>query len=96
MNGNKFKANTVLAIKLARAVYYMLRTGTGFDPERLVRPLTTKQSDPGAGQPGRLTGRNAARASASQPLVNGTPNPPGCHEAAGPVKQSHGAGRPAL
>jgi len=28
--GNKFKANTVLAIKLARAVYYMLRTGTGF------------------------------------------------------------------
>lgn len=96
MNGNKFKANTVLAIKLARAVYYMLRTGTGFDPERLVRPLTTKQSDPGAGQPGRLTGRKAARASEPQPAVNGNPNPPGCHEAAGPVKQSHGAGSPAL
>jgi transposase len=39
MNGNKFKANTVLAIKLARAVYYMLRTGTVFDPARLVAAL---------------------------------------------------------
>mgnify|MGYP003379057409 FL=1 len=84
MNGNKFKANTVLAIKLARAVYYMLRTGTGFDPERLVTQLTHKQSDPGAGQPGRLTGRKTARASSEpQPAVNGTLNPPGCHEAAG-------------
>ena len=26
MNGNKFKANTVLAIKLARAVYFMLKS----------------------------------------------------------------------
>jgi len=32
---NKFKANTVLAIKLARAVYYMLKNKTAFDPERL-------------------------------------------------------------
>lgn len=39
MNGNKFKANTVLAIKLARAVYYMLRTGSVFDPARLVAAL---------------------------------------------------------
>jgi transposase len=38
--GNKFKANTVLAIKLARAVYFMLRKGTGFDQERLVASLT--------------------------------------------------------
>ncbi len=82
MNGNKFKANTVLAIKLARAVYYMLRTGTAFDPERLVTQLTTKHSDPGAGQPGRLTGRKPSRASTSQPLVNGTPNPRSCAEAA--------------
>ena len=36
MNGNKFKANTVLAIKLARAVYYMLKNHTVFDPQRLV------------------------------------------------------------
>ena len=38
-NGNKFKANTVLAIKLARAVYYMLREHTVFDPDRLVAAL---------------------------------------------------------
>ena len=36
MGGNKFKANTVLAIKLARAVYFMLKNKTVFDPERLV------------------------------------------------------------
>jgi transposase len=41
MGGNKFKANTVLAIKLARAVYYMLKNKTVFDPERLVATLTT-------------------------------------------------------
>ena len=40
MQGNKFKANTVLAIKLARAVYYMLRSHTVFDPERLVMALS--------------------------------------------------------
>ena len=39
MGGNKFKANTVLAIKLARAVYFMLRGHTVFDPDRLVAAL---------------------------------------------------------
>ena len=39
MAGNKFKANTVLAIKLARAVYFMLKNKTIFDPERLVAAL---------------------------------------------------------
>jgi transposase len=39
MNGNKFKANTVVAIKLARAVYYMLKGKTVFDPDRLVAAL---------------------------------------------------------
>ena len=32
----KFKANGILAAKLARAVYFMLRDGTGFDLEKLV------------------------------------------------------------
>jgi transposase len=40
MNGNKFKANTVVAIKLARAVYFMLRSKTVFDPDRLVAALS--------------------------------------------------------
>ena len=35
----KFKANTVLAIKLARAVYFMLQSKTVFDPQRLVASL---------------------------------------------------------
>ena len=39
-NGNKFKANTVLAIKLARAVYFMLKNKTVFDPQRLVAGLS--------------------------------------------------------
>jgi len=39
MNGNKFKANTVVAIKLARAVYFMLKNKTVFDPDRLVAAL---------------------------------------------------------
>jgi hypothetical protein len=39
MNGNKFKSNTVVAIKLARAVYFMLKNKTVFDPERLVASL---------------------------------------------------------
>ena len=38
-NGNKFKANTVLAIKLARAAYFMLKNKTVFDPERLTAVL---------------------------------------------------------
>jgi diguanylate cyclase (GGDEF)-like protein len=40
MNGNKFKANTVVAIKLARAVYFMLKNRTVFDPDRLVAALS--------------------------------------------------------
>jgi transposase len=39
MGGNKFKANTVVAIKLARAVYFMLKNQTVFDPDRLVAAL---------------------------------------------------------
>ena len=39
MGGNKFNANTVLAIKIARAVYFMLKNKTVFDPERLVAVL---------------------------------------------------------
>jgi transposase len=39
MNGNHFKANTVLAIKLARTVYYMLKNHTVFDPQRLAAAL---------------------------------------------------------
>jgi transposase len=77
--GNKFKANTVLAIKLGRAVYYMLRDGTGFDPERLATQLSKKRSDPGARHPARLTGRQSPRhPDASQPQVTGTPSPAGC------------------
>lgn len=40
MGGNKFKANTVVAIKIARAVYFMLKNKTVFDPERLIMALT--------------------------------------------------------
>ena len=32
----KHKANAILAVKLARAVYFMLRQGRGFDVERLI------------------------------------------------------------
>ncbi len=39
LNGNKFKTNTVLAIKLARAAYFMLKNHTVFDPERLTAAL---------------------------------------------------------
>ncbi len=39
MGGNKFKANTILAIKLGRAVYFMLKNKTVFDPQRLVATL---------------------------------------------------------
>jgi transposase len=42
MGGNKIKANTVVAIKLARAVYFMLKNKTVFDPERLVAALAKK------------------------------------------------------
>jgi hypothetical protein len=40
MGGNKFKANTVVAIKLARAVYFMLKNKTVFDAERLTQALS--------------------------------------------------------
>jgi len=40
MGGNKFKANTVVAIKLARAVYFMLKNKTVFDSDRLVAVLS--------------------------------------------------------
>jgi len=40
LGGNKFKANTVLAIKLARAVYFMLKSKTVFDAERLIATLS--------------------------------------------------------
>jgi transposase len=56
MNGNKFKSNTVVAIKLARAVYFMLKNKTVFDPERLVASMQ-KCFSPGRRQPERLTGR---------------------------------------
>ena len=39
LGGNKFKANTIVAIKLARAVYFMLKNKTVFDPDRLVAAL---------------------------------------------------------
>ena len=42
MGGNKIKANTVVAIKLARAVYFMLKNKTVFDPERLIAALAKK------------------------------------------------------
>jgi transposase len=42
MKGNKFKANTVVAIKLARAVYFMLKNKTVFDAERLISVLAKK------------------------------------------------------
>jgi len=42
MGGNKIKANTVVAIKLARAVYFMLKKKTVFDPERLIAALAKK------------------------------------------------------
>jgi transposase len=32
----KFKGNAIMANKLARAVYFMLQKGTGFDPEQLI------------------------------------------------------------
>jgi len=35
----KFKANAILARKLAHAVYYMLQKGTAFDAERIVSPV---------------------------------------------------------
>ena len=39
--GNQFKANTVIAIKLARAVYFMLKNKTVFDAQRLTMALAS-------------------------------------------------------
>ena len=39
LNGNKFKANTIIAIKLARAAFFMLKNKTVFDSERLTAVL---------------------------------------------------------
>ena len=36
MNGNKFKANTVIAIKLARAVYFMLKNKEAFNQKKFL------------------------------------------------------------
>lgn len=55
MGGNKFKSNTVVAIKLARAVYFMLKNKTVFDPERLAVSMV-KRFRPDRRQPARLTG----------------------------------------
>jgi len=55
MGGIKFKANTVVAIKLARAVYFMLKNKTVFDPERMVASMQ-KCFSPGRRQPERRTG----------------------------------------
>lgn len=42
MGGNKFKANAVIANKLGRAAYFMLKNHTTFDADRLVAALTNK------------------------------------------------------
>src|SRR5262249_37202006 len=61
MHGNKFKSNTVVAIKLARAAYFILKNKTAFDPERLVASMQ-KCFSPGRRQPARLTeGAQSAR-----------------------------------
>lgn len=68
MGGNKFKANTVLAIKLARAVYFMLKNKTVFDPERLIAKLTNKRFGPGCRQP---AGPNWRRQNGHAPIDDG-------------------------
>jgi hypothetical protein len=76
MNGNKFKANTVIAIKLARAVFFMLKNRTVFDPERLIAA-----SNPGprwiyrlklipAGLPPSQGGRTAQKGSQALPYTS--------------------------
>jgi hypothetical protein len=86
MGGNKFKANTVVAIKLARAVYFMLKNKTVFDPERLVGAFQ-KSFGPGRSQPEGLTGgakkarpttvaRSASCASSTSACVGPASTPP--------------------
>lgn len=78
MGGNKFKANTVVAIKLARAVYFMLKNKTVFDPERLVASMQ-KCFGPGRSQPARLTGRaKKAMPPSVAESVSCAPSTPAC------------------
>jgi len=76
--GNKFKANTVVAIKLARAVYFMLKNKTVFDPDRLVAVLSRKSFGPARSQPGRSNWRQlkgeALKSRSSRSLVLGSPD----------------------
>ena len=86
LGGNKFKSNTVVAIKLARAVYFMLKNKTVFDPERLVASMQ-KCFRPGRKQPARLTGcakkarplpaADPASCAASTPVCVGPASNPG-------------------
>jgi transposase len=93
-HGNKFKANAVLAIKLARAVYFMLKNKTLFDPQRLVATLARKGFDPGGREPARLTGSHATRhPPAPQTDHLGAATPPVCVGTAAP--NPFGAGNPA-
>ena len=86
MQGNKFKANTVLAIKLARAVYFMLKNKTVFDPDRLVAALARNGLGPGRSHPERLTGcAQTLGPNQSQSKISGASAPPLC---VGPSEQS--------
>jgi transposase len=81
--GNKFKANTVLAIKLARAVYFMLRNKTVFDPERLVAVLSHKSFGPGRPQPAAPNWRPSASQAPTSRSATTAPNPFGALTALG-------------
>ncbi len=86
MQGNKFKANTVLAIKLARAVYFMLKNKTVFDPDRLVAALARNGLGPGRSHLERLTGcAQRLGPNQSQSKISGASAPPLC---VGPSEQS--------
>jgi hypothetical protein len=56
MNGNKFKANTVVAIKLARAVFFMLKNKTVFDLTAWSPRWPKTNFSPGSSPPRGLTG----------------------------------------
>jgi transposase len=90
MNGNKFKSNTVVAIKLARAVYFMLKNKTVFDPERLVASMQ-KCFRPGRRQPGGPTGRDKkAMPTLATDHVSCAPSTPVCVGQASSPAQSIG------
>jgi transposase len=86
MGGNKFKANTVVAIKLARAVYFMLKNQTVFDPERLVGSLQ-KCFRPGRSQPAGLTGgaKKAMPSSVAESVSCASSTPPCVGQASTPA-----------